>query len=73
MTYTIYFDKTSNSKPYSIHLGDDLFYSAIDFVATYEQAVERATTYAKASRRNGEPRVLYTEGLLQSKVEIPLN
>lgn len=73
MTYTIYFDKNETRKPYSIHLGSDLFYSAIDFVATYEQAVERATTYAKASRRNGKPRVLYTEGLFEPVTEIAIN
>lgn len=73
MTYTIYFDKTANSKPYSIHLGTDLFYTTIDFAATYEKAVEIATTYAKASHCNSTPRVLYTEGLFAKAVEIAIN
>ena len=73
MTYTIYFDKYDKNTPYSIHLGTDLFYTTIDFADTYEKAIEIAATYAKASRRNGTPRVLYTEGLFTMAVEVAIN
>ena len=73
MTYTIYFDKYDKTTPYSIHLGTDLFYTTIDFAATYEKAVKIATTYAKASHRNGTPRVLYKEELFTKAVEVAIN